>query len=250
MKQPFIVRTSGQGSSTALTKDVAENFTAGQFLVYVGFGSDAGVAPLAPTFPGLTFTQRVNPASVTGYGRVGIWTAPVPSNVSGTLTCRATWTGTGGSAFAWHLGVLGDVAGYIDWWSTRNSGAPNSNMIQRNHNSILYYANVDWNVVDGATRTYRIPAGAAFTERHYNRDNQQTTYAGMFYNLGEPGDTLAIGMTAPAGQKWAHAAVELYGPLNPKAYVSEGNGTMSPVSLVGFSNGNGTTSNVNEVILT
>lgn len=252
MLQPNLIRTNGKGSSNVLNKDTAENFANGEYVIYVGFGSDSGVLPTAPTFPGMTWTQRVNPAQVAGYGVVGIWTARAPvGGGSGTLTCRATWSGTGGNAFACHWAVFGNVAAYADWWATRNSGTPNSNIIQRQHNSVIYYANVDWNVVNAdAGRTYRIPAGASFSERHYNRDAQQTTYAGYYYNLGEPNDTLAIGMTAPAGQKWGHAAVEVYGYNNPKAYVSNGNGTMDPVSLVGFSNGNGTTSNVNEVILT
>lgn len=240
--QPNFIRSNGQGSSTALTKDVGEGFANGEYVVYVGFGSDAGVTPLAPTFPGMTWTERVNPAAVTGYGRVGMWTARAPvGGGSGTLTARATWSGTGGNAFAWHLAVFGNVDAYDDWWSTRNSGAPNSNVIQRSHNSVIYYACVDWNVRDGATRAYRIPAGTSFSEKHYNRDTQQTTYAGMYYNLGEPSDTLAIGMTTPSTQKWAHAAVEFHGYLNPKAYVSNGNGTMDPVTLVGLSKGNGTT---------
>lgn len=249
--QPNFIRSNGKGSSTALNKDTAETFANDEYVVYIGFGSDSGVAPTAPTFPGMVWTERVAPVSVAGYGRVGMWTARAPAGGgSGTLTCRATWSGTGGSAFACHWAVFGNVDAYDDWWVSRNSGAPSSTFIQRSHNSVVYYANVDWNVVDGATRTYRAISGATFTETHYNRDNQQTTYAGYYRNLGEPSDTLTYGMTAPTGQKWSHAAIEFHGRLNPKAYVSNGNGTMAPVTIVGFSNGNGTTSTVNQVIIT
>lgn len=238
-KQPVFVRSTGVGSSATLNKDQAQSFTAGQFLVYVGFGSDAGVAPQPPVFPGLTWTNRVNIVGFTGFGSLVMWTAPVPTNVSGTLQARATWTGTGGNAFAWHLSVFTDVAGYIDWWAARSTGAPTHNAIQRRHNSIYFYANVDWNVVDGATRAYRTWTGASFAEKHYNRDTAQTTYAGYWFNLGEPNDTTAYGMTAPAGQKYTHACIELYGPDNPKAYVKTATG-MDPVTIVGLSKGNGT----------
>lgn len=239
-KMPVFVRSIGVGSSTALNKDLAVSFTAGQFLVYIGFGSDSGVTPTPPVLTGVTWTSRVSVLGFTGFGTLIIYTAPVNANVSGTLQARATWSGTGGNAFAWHCAVFTDVAGYIDWWTSRGSGAPTHNAIQREHNSIYYYGCVDWNVTDGATRTYRTWTGATFNEKHYNRDTAQTTYAGYWSGLGEPGDTTAYGMTVPATMKWTHAIIELYGPDVPKAYVKTATG-MDPVTIVGLSKGDGTT---------
>ena len=250
MLQPQFVRSNGAGNSTALTRDVSEYFANDEYVVYVGMTSDSGIVPQAPTFPGMTWTQRVLIAGFSGYGGLGMWTGRAPAGGGGgTLTARATWSGTGGNSFAWHLQVYKNVAGYDDWWGFRGSGAPSGSATQRSHNSVYVYANVDWNVRNGSARAYIAPSGATFAEKHYSLDSAMTTYAGQLYNMGEPNDTFTYGMTTPSTQKWTQACIEIHGYDNPKAYVKTASG-MDPVTLVGFSNGAGGTTTVNSVTLT
>lgn len=96
------------------------------------------------------------------------------------------------------------------------SGGPSLNITTTQANSALCVINADWNAVDGASRTWRTVNGITPTsgnglEKTYFRDAAQyTVYAALYDDAGSVASK-TVGLSAPTGQKYAIAVVEVKG---------------------------------------
>lgn len=153
-----------------------------------------------------TLKQSVNLA---GYCEVRMWTAT--ATVEESITVSFSETGTadwwfGGAVQVWR-GSDGVGASAV---ANADGAAPSVNITTTQANSAIAVCNGDWNASDGASRTWRSNAGS-LTETTYFLDSlRYTVYAGYHADAGAIG-TYAVGLTAPAAQKYAIVAIEIKG---------------------------------------
>jgi hypothetical protein len=98
------------------------------------------------------------------------------------------------------------------------TGAPSLNLATTQADSAIVVANADWFALDGSSRTWRTGAGPP-TELSYARGSASyTVYAARHANAGAAGSK-TVGLSAPGGQKYSLAAVEIKGssPAPPTA---------------------------------
>jgi hypothetical protein len=156
-----------------------------------------------------TLQQDVNPGG--NFPRVQIWTAI--ANGAGTCTVTLTPVGFGGSD-RWCGGRIRNYTahGFVGASSqTSGSGAPTLNITTLRPNSAVLVVNADWNAVDGASRTWRANAGA-LTEGSYERNAAAgASYSGTHEDAGAV-NTYAVGLSAPTGQAYGIAAIEVLTP--------------------------------------
>jgi hypothetical protein len=96
------------------------------------------------------------------------------------------------------------------------SGGPSLAITTTQANSALCAISADWNAVDGASRTWRTvngitPSSGNGLEKTYFRDAAQfTVYAAIWDDAGTAASK-TVGLSAPTGQKYAIAVVEVLG---------------------------------------
>jgi len=199
-------------SSTSPKTTASFNVVAGDILAAFGVVDDSGnPANWAGTFSGgsLTWTNR-EIVSVSDYCHLQIATATVDADKSMTVS----FTRTAGSSTAWFganvLTFRGSDGVGASAKTNVASGAPTLNLTTTQANSAIVVANGDWVAADGASRTWRTNAGT-LTEQTYFRDSARyTVYGGYHADAGAVG-TYAVGLSAPSGQKYSIAAVEIKG---------------------------------------
>jgi plastocyanin len=219
--------------SAATPKTASFSAQAGDVLVASAMTEDA---PITAGISGgsLTWTQQ-QVVNVNGYGWLSIWTATVDINKAMTVTfTRGGSAGVyGGNVFQFrNASGIGASAK-----ANLAGGAPTLNLNTTQSNSAIVVANVDWAALSGASRIWRSNAGS-FTERSYAAvSGAYTIYSGYHANAGLIG-TYAVGLSAPAGQKYSIAAVEIKGvsgspvptvslSANPISVVSGGSSTLT-----------------------
>jgi hypothetical protein len=135
-----------------------------------------------------------------------------PCGQNGSLAVTFTRT-AGGTDKHFGGGVVAyrDSAGVGASAKVNATGAPTLSLTTTQADSAVVVANVDWNAVDGTSRTWRSVNGSAATELVYGRSAAHyTAYAGRHANVGAAG-IKALGLSAPSGQKYATVAVEVKG---------------------------------------
>lgn len=183
---------------------------------------DSTIRMNAPTATGVTFTQRV--ADITAsQAWVAVFTGVVTG--AGAKTVTATQSVTPSS---WTLKLHGGVAvvcptadGYSLAGSpvttdTRGTGAPSAAMTCT-ANSLICAVSSDWAAVDGSGRTYR---GTTTEDGYQFKSGVATAY---FWHQTASSGSNTIGLTAPAGQTFTVAGVEVLGPA------AAGGATANPV---------------------
>lgn len=193
---------------------------AGDVLVAVGISEDASY-PITITNNGaaLTWTeqQQVNVAS---YTRVYIWTTVLAGDRTGlTVTFTTVSFGMHGGNVLTYRGSDGVGASN----KTNVSGAaPSLGLTTAQDNSAIIIANGDWNAADGTTRTWRTVNGSAATEQSYLRDSAHySAYVGRHIDAGTAG-AKTVGLSAPSGQKYSIAAVEVKGSASGSQTITPG----------------------------
>jgi hypothetical protein len=99
---------------------------------------------------------------------------------------------------------------------TKSTGAPAVDLSTTGANSAVVVAAVDWNALDGSTRSWRslqngAPIGdSGVSEQTYARDSQRYTVYGAFLNGVTP-SMYSFGTSSPRSQKYSVAAVEVKG---------------------------------------
>jgi hypothetical protein len=210
MPAPVFIQEAETAWATSTSPKVTASFdvVAGDVLVALGLATDADASISTPVGGSLTWTlqQELNSAF---FSHVYLWTAVVDSNKSMTVTF--TKTGDVGEQFGGSVLTFRGGAGGVGASAKTSSasGAPALALITTTANSAVVVLNGDWNGADGASRVWR-PAGVAFVETTYNFGGFSTVYGGYYPNIGAAG-LYTVGLTAPATQKYAIAAVELTG---------------------------------------
>lgn len=154
----------------------------------------------------LTWTLRQS-VDVADFCEVRVWTATATAAESITVSFGSS----GGVWFGGAVQVWRDSDG-VGASSAANAdgAAPSVNITTTQANSAIAVCNGDWNASDGASRTWRANAGS-LTETTYFRDSAHySVYAGYHADAGAIG-TYAVGLTAPAAQKYSIVAVEIKG---------------------------------------
>lgn len=208
----FVSYTATTSLVTAgATKSVSVAVQAGDRIVFLGASEDASVSINAPSDTVNTYTQQER-VSTGSYCGVVIYSATAASST--TLTIQTTVT-TGGSG-RWGFGVIvfraSDGFGAAEQ-ITSNVGAvgPTLGVTTTQANSALIFISADWNAADGASRTYRQVNGVNPTERSYARDSgSHTAYIASYADAAATG-AKTVGVSAPTGQKYAIAVIEVKG---------------------------------------
>lgn len=202
-------------STAGLTKSSTFTPSAGDTLVTFASVYDITMCQLSGIAGGgLTWTNRAQIDSFSGWGGCYIWTAPVASTASVTITVTATAaSGAWGYNILRYTGVTGFGTGVTNHV---NTGAPSTAITTASANSVIVWVSNDLNTVGGA-HTYLTAGVGAFTEQSF--DNVASTsgiYGGFHADAGAAG-AKTVGISAPTGQWWAHAALELKGSAGAAA---------------------------------
>jgi hypothetical protein len=208
----FVSVTSTAFDGTTPKTTASISVQTGDILVAKAGNGDQGDGDLTVAGGSLTWTQQQT-VSVASNTEIWVWTATASSTTSITVTfARPAGTGSfGGSVEVWRAS---DGVGASS--STNNTGGPSLGITTLQANSAVSVFNQDWNAVDGAVRTWRTinsitpTAGNGF-ETLYNRIvGGFTTYSAYYGDVGATGAKTA-GLSAPVGQKYSIAAIEIKG---------------------------------------
>lgn len=197
------------------SKAISVSVTAGDLLVVIGMTCDTSVILSAPSGGvGMSYTQRqmVTQASA---ARTAIWTATAPTT-QGPFNVTITRSGSG---FMWGMTVLrfNTTDGPGASSGINATGAPSLGITTTRDSSALVVASSDWVHVDGtATRVWRTPSGgSAATERSFAWETSNyTIYAATHASAGTAG-AKTVGLSAPTGQTYSIAALEILGTIDP-----------------------------------
>jgi hypothetical protein len=185
------------------TSLVTASFTppSGSILVVKVTSSDSAQTHSTPTATGLTFTPRPNvgPASST---RVSLWTAV---GAGSAVTVTAAFGGgsqaRGLSVEVWTGAQLATTPAVHSIGP--GSGAPSDSLTTVAANSVVSWVSGDWAAVAGA-RTYRSSA----TEQGYHTATGLWTHYSAYQSAASAG-AQTYGMTAPTGQTYTMASIEI-----------------------------------------
>ena len=207
----FIQEAETAWNSTTSPKTTASfNVVAGDILVAfaaVENGLEGSVALTHTGGAGMPFTakQTLVPTPAGNWAWLWLWTSVVDSNKSMTVTftrAGSNWFGGNVLTFRGSDGV-GATSG------TNTTGAPTLNLTTTQDNSAIVWALVDFAAAAG-TRTARTAAGAFTSQTAFLDAAHYGVYGGYHADAGAIG-TYAVGQSAPSGQTYAIAAVEITG---------------------------------------
>jgi hypothetical protein len=218
----YVAHYASAWNTTTSPKTCSVTVAAGDTLVVYAITSDAAATVGTPTGGGLTYTAQQTIA-VSSYAWLSIWTASAGSAQTFTLTATRS-----GSAFNFGIGVhrYSNVASIGASAKTNASGAPSLSLTTTAANSAISGASGDWNPVDGAARTWRT-ANVAATETDYAYvSGQYTIYAAVWTDAGAAG-AKTVGLSAPTGQKYSIAAVELVGAAGGASFTGTGSAALT-----------------------
>jgi hypothetical protein len=215
----FVVEVGTPYNATSPKTTAPVNIVVGDMIVvYAVTADESATVTLTNSGLALAWTQE-QVINITDFCWVSIWTHRVTqtrSSVTFTLTrVGITTVFAGGTALVFR----GSNGVGASAQTTNASGAPALDLAVGQHSAVVAVVG-DWARVDGAARVWRTNAGT-LTQVTYSRDaTQLTVYAGYHPNAGEA-DTYTLGLSAPGGQKYAIAAVELLGQEPSLTYVAQ-----------------------------
>jgi hypothetical protein len=203
--------------ATGTPKTVSPAVKVGDRIVVCGVTEDSTYTMTTPSDGVNTYTQaqQLAPAS---YTRVAIWTATAATAATLTISIDR-----GGGDPHWGFGVL--VFRGSDGFGASNStnvssGGPSLAVTAAGANSALVFISGDWAAVDGTSRTYRQVNSANPTERTYARNASfYAMYLASYADAGAAGSK-TVGLSAPTGQKYTIAVVEVLGRTTPDVTVA------------------------------
>jgi hypothetical protein len=164
------------------------------------FGGDAGLTVTGVT--GLTFTSRINIGNAGTSMRVALFTA---IGGGSSITVTATFGGSGDTrgliVAVYNTAQL--AASPATHSVLAGTGAPSDSLTTVANGSVVDWISADYNGVDGTVRTYRSSA----TETGFHGIAGNTTYTA--YQSAATAGAQTYGLTAPAGQSFTMASVEV-----------------------------------------
>ncbi len=194
----FITSQSGLSMVTAaFTPDP------GDVIIVKALSADSSMTFGTPSGGGLAYASRYSLFTALFTG-VQIWTAVAggsPSAMTVTLTVAGTAHTHGMVVERW---ASAQLAGSPATGSAQSaSGTPSATVTTAGADSVVSWVNGDWNEILGA-RTYRTP-GIEVTSQQAD-----SHYAGDWaYQAAAAAGSQTFGLTAPAGQKWTLAGIEI-----------------------------------------
>jgi hypothetical protein len=216
----FVSATLSAWNASTTPKTASITTQAGDRLVVgVGCENNAGTGYTTPTGNSVTFGAFTVAGGTGNFGEVGISTAT--DSVGGTA-----WTlsvGRGGATGEW--GFVCYVFRGSDGFGTpaagTGSGGPSLALTTTQDNSAIVYVSTDWNAVDGASRTWRAinvtPTSGNGMERQYYRNAAAYSAYSAYWSDTATAGAKTTGLSAPTGQAWAVAAVEVKGTAGAAA---------------------------------
>lgn len=204
-------------SSTAAPKTLSVTTQAGDLVVVVMAMENGATTLSNPSGNGITFTNHQLIDLDNNWCDIGIW--------SGTDTTGGTgWTLTvdtvaGGFQFGATAFVFRNHGGIGASSKTNvSSGAPSLGLTTTQDASAIVVVNADWVPNDGSSRVWRTVNGVTPTngnslERTYHYNVAYTGYAGYYSDAGTAGGK-TVGLSAPSGQKYSIAALEIKGTVS------------------------------------
>jgi hypothetical protein len=168
---------------------------------------DGGAFP-TPTGGSLTYTLRQSDATAS-HDRIALWTAVVGTS-PGSMTVSVGSPGAVNNNHSivverWSNAQL--AASPVSVKATGVSSAPSTAITTAAGNSVVSWLDSDWNSVDGASRAY-ITSSATPVETGYRFITSNITFY-WAYQLASTAGSQTFGLTAPGGQNWSLAAVEV-----------------------------------------
>jgi hypothetical protein len=187
----------------------------GDILVSLGGAAGGEQTAVIPTLTGETFTglESVGTASTTA--RADGRAATVASAGTGDVVSEAA-SGTTVKFGANVLTFRGSDGVGAHTSVNGGSGGPSLALTTLQDNSAIAVISVDWNAVDGTTRTWRTVNGITPTvgnglELTYFRDSvAYTVYVAYYSDAGTAGSK-TVGLSAPVGQIFSTVAIEVKG---------------------------------------
>lgn len=182
----------------------------GEVLVIKAVSANPSQILGTPTGGGWTYTQQIANA-VTAYCRVMIWTAPITSVTTHTVTVTASVTAAWHSMVVerWRNATVAATPAVISGNSA--TGQPSATITTNLPGSIISWVNADYLAVDAVNRTYNTTDAIPVEESYVRVAGQYTVeYA---YQIATLLGSETFGVTSPAGQKWDIAGVEIQSTL-------------------------------------
>lgn len=214
----FIAEAESVWNTTA-TKTVSVTTQAGDQIVVAASNEDnSATAVLAvPSGGGNTYTQQ-QLTSVASHTQVGIWAAPTAT--AQTFTLSQAETGGNANNFGTNALVWRATAGIGASSATTGTGTPSLSLTTTRDNSAIVAISSDWAAVSGTSRTWLTVNGYTPTagngqELTYNLlASSYTVYIAYWPDVGVRG-AKTVGLSAPTGQTYSIAAVEVFGTGTP-----------------------------------
>lgn len=175
-------------------------------IVYAGSADSANTLTVSNSGAPLSWVL-LRSVVVTNFAWLGVWGVVSSQSLSGltvTIT-RTAGTGLYGGDLLLFRGSSGIGASAV---ANASLSTPTVNITTTTANSAIVVANDDWSAVDGAARVWRTNAGALTETTYATNVGLQTFYGGYHADAGPVG-TYAVGLSAPAGQTYSLAAVEV-----------------------------------------
>lgn len=215
--------TSWTSTSTGTAKTASHTTLVGDILAILMAGEN-GSTTLGLTSGGTgTYVNQENVGSGGNDAKAKIDTAV--TGISAQTFNTSVTMSAGGNRF-WGYNSLqfrgSDGIGAAESAVPAGNAAPTLAITTTQDNSAIAVIVVDWNAVDGATRTWRAvnsitPTLGNNLERTYFRDAAAYTVYVAYYSDAGTAGAKTVGLSAPAGQHYATAAVEIKGTAGAAA---------------------------------
>lgn len=206
------------GGSIAVTRTTSSfNVQNGDLLVVGIVTEDNSYPSGAPTGGSLTYTQRALPTGA-DYTYLAVYSAPVTSSAS--MTVSVTSYNGSGHAFGFVVHHWRNSTGVGNVGSGQGTGGPSQAVTTASANSGISVFSGDWNAADGTTRTWRTvnsitPTSGNGLERVYYRNASTFGVYSAYYDDAGTTASKTTGLSAPTGQKYRIAAIEVKGGNSP-----------------------------------
>jgi hypothetical protein len=210
---PTLVATYNSVWNTTTTpKTLSVTTQAGDRVLVVACNEDGSNTFGTPTGNSLTYTL-VQSVTVADYTEVAIWTA---TDAAGGTAWTLSESLVGGGQWGFAALVFRSSDGFGASAATNvASGAPSLDVTTTQADSAVVAVSGDWNAGSGA-RTWRTingvtpTAGNGLEKNYTNAAGSYTTYCALWDNVGAVG-AKTTGLSAPTGQKYSIAAIEVKG---------------------------------------
>lgn len=223
MAAPTFISFAASSSlvSTTTPKTVDVTVQRGDLIVVLGVAEGADMDLNTPTDTVNTYSAKETVDSGANTESVAkIWTAVAATSTTLTISVSRGVVGNkwGIGAEVWRNAALGTSASNGPTGGV--SGTPSQAITTTVPNSAVSGVISDWNAADGTSRTWLTVNGLAITEDTYVRDSAaMSVYMGRRTDCGAVGSK-TWGLSAPAGQKYSMAVVEVVGTSPPDLIVA------------------------------